>query len=47
MCEEVEKYTIGDTNKAYKIYNWKANNNLEDGIKKILRNRIYIMESFH
>jgi nucleoside-diphosphate-sugar epimerase len=36
MCEEVEKYTIGDTNKVYKIYNWKATNNMDDGIKKIL-----------
>lgn len=44
MCEEVEKYTIGDTNKVYKIYNWKATNNIDDGIKKILHHSISKLE---
>jgi len=37
MREEVEKYTIGDINKAYALYRWKSITGMELGIKNILK----------
>jgi len=45
MIEEVEKYTIGDSTKAYKFYGWKSTTDMEAGIKKMISKNISLFSS--